>query len=181
MSTFNRSFSSIYKNKHRGHRENRGHRGSKAIFLSFSVTSVFSVLSVLVCFSNSFGADVQDRIDWPKFLSRHDLVFNQITEKWGEGAFTGNGLMGVMLYLTDDKTGLRFRVGRSDVMIQERQAYRVPIGDLVLRPVGKITGGNMRMDLWNAEVTGTLRTDKGEISFRTFTHSNHPLQIIELK
>jgi len=48
-----------------------------------------------------------------------------------------------------------------DVMIQERQAYRVPVGDLVLRPVGKITGGNMRMDLWNAEVTGTLKTYAG--------------------
>src|SRR3954470_7415360 len=125
------------------------------------------------------AADVQNKVDWAKFLSRHDLVFNRLPGKWGEGAFTGNGLMGAMVYLTDDKSALRFRVGRSDVMV--KQNYRVPIGDLVLRPVGKIIGGKMRLDLWNAEVTGTLTTDKGEIAFRTFTHASFLVQFIELK
>jgi hypothetical protein len=87
----------------------------------------------------------------------------------------------VNVYLTDDKTGLRFRVGRSDVMIQEQAAYRVPIGDLVLTPAGKITGGEFRVDLWNAEVTGTLKTDKGEIAIRTFTHARDMVQVIETK
>src|SRR5690348_9325159 len=49
------------------------------------------------------AADVQNKVDWPKFLSRHDLIFNRPPEKWGEGAFTGNGLLGAMVYLTDDK------------------------------------------------------------------------------
>ena len=106
---------------------------------------VMSLLCVLLA-HHATGAEVQNKIDWPAFMSRHDLVFNNITEKWGEGAYTGNGLMGVMVYLTDDKSALRFRVGRTDVMVQKGQAYRVPIGDLLLRPVGKITGGTMRMD-----------------------------------
>ncbi len=125
------------------------------------------------------GADVQNKVDWAAFLARHDLVFNHPPEKWGEGAFTGNGLMGAMVYLTDDKSALRFRIGRSDIMV--KQNYRVPIGDLVLHPVGKITGGKFRLDLWNAEVTGTLTTDKGEIVFRTFTHASNLVQIIDLK
>src|SRR5688572_10536057 len=126
-------------------------------------------------------ADVEDRVDWSKFLARHDLVWSRVPETWGEAAFTGNGLLGLMMYRTDDKSALRFRVGRSDVMIQEKQAYRVPIGDLVLRPVGTITGGNFRQDLWNAQVTGTLKTDKGEIGVRFFTHANDLVNVIELK
>ena len=122
---------------------------------------------------------MQNKVDWAKFLARHDLVFNHPPEKWGEGAFTGNGLIGAMVYLTDDKSALRFRIGRSDMMV--KQNYRVPIGDLVLHPVGKITGGKFRLDLWNAEVTGTLTTDKGEIAFRTFTHASDLVQIIDLK
>jgi alpha-L-fucosidase 2 len=126
-------------------------------------------------------AEVNRNIDYENFLSRHDLVWNKLPTKWGDGAFTGNGLLGLMMYLTDDGTALRFRVGRSDVMIQEKQAYRVPIGDLVLKPVGKITGGEFRQDLWNAEVRGTLRTDKGEIHIRFFTHAIDAVNVIEIK
>src|SRR4051812_14385267 len=142
-----------------------------------SAIFVFALLLSRVALS----ADVQNKVDWEKFLARHDLVFNRIPEKWGEGAFTGNGLMGAMVYQTDDKSALRFRVGRSDVMIQDKQSYRVPIGDLVLKPVGKITGGKFRQDLWNAEVTGVLTTDKGEIAIRTFTHSKDLVQVIDIK
>src|SRR3954451_6210165 len=116
---------------------------------------MFRLSSAIVIFAgllltSARAAEVQDKIDWPNFLARHDLVWNRVPEKWGEGAFTGNGLLGTMAYLTNDKTALRFRVGRSDVMVQEKQAYRVPIGDLVLRPVGKITGCGMILHLWDA-------------------------------
>jgi hypothetical protein len=126
-------------------------------------------------------AELNSTVDWSKFLSRHDLLWNKVPSKWGEGAFTGNGLLGLMMYTTDDGTGLRFRVGRSDVMIQEKQAYRVPIGDLVLRPVGKITGGNFRQDLLKAEVKGTLKTDKGEIEITFFTHANDLVNLITFR
>lgn len=147
----------------------------------FHLSFVVLVWSVIAFPLLSRAAEVQDKVDWPGFLSRHDLIWNRVPENWGEGAFTGNGLLGINMYLTDDKSALRFRVGRSDVMIQERQAYRVPIGDLVLRPVGKITGGNFRLDLWNAEVTGTLKTDRGQIGIRTFTHARDIVQVVELK
>jgi hypothetical protein len=143
------------------------------------VRSGVFLTAMLLLSQLALAEDVQNNIDWAKFLARHDLVFNHPPEKWGEGAFTGNGLLGAMVYLTDDKSALRFRIGRSDVMV--KQNYRVPIGDLVLHPIGKITGGKFRLDLWNAEVTGTLTTDKGEIAIRTFTHASDLVQIIDLK
>src|SRR5437773_175182 len=134
----------------------------------------------LFCLAHAaYGADVTDKVDWPAFLARHDLVYNRLPARWQEGAFTGNGLLGAMVYVTDDKSALRFRIGRSDVM--DHQAYRVPIGDLVLVPAGKITGGSARVDLWNAQITGTLKTDRGEIPFRTFTHAEDLVHIVEIK
>ena len=35
-------------------------------------------------------AQVQDKIDWPQFLSRHDLVWEESPKVWHEGAFIGN-------------------------------------------------------------------------------------------
>ena len=146
---------------------------------------ILTILVTLIALAATPGfarpAEVNRNIDYENFLKRHDLVWNKVPEKWGAGAFTGNGLLGLMMYLTDDGSALRFRVGRTDVMIQEKQAYRVPIGDLVLRPVGKITGGEFRQDLWNAEVRGVLKTDRGEIRIRFFTHANDLVNVIEIK
>src|SRR5437762_8817863 len=125
-------------------------------------------------------ADDQNRVDWPKFLGRHDLVYSRLPDSWKNGAFTGNGVMGAMVYLTDDKSALRFRIGRTDVEVQDGAAFRPAIGDLVLIPAGKITGGNLRLNLWDAEITGAIQTDRGEIGVRTFTHSKDPVQIIEI-
>ena len=37
----------------------------------------------------------------------------------------------------------------------------------------------MRLDLWNAEVRGHIKTDKGEIEFRTFTHTDQMVNVFE--
>ena len=91
-------------------------------------TAISLAILVVLASSVARAAEVKADIDWPQFMARHDLVWNSVPSKWGEGAFTGNGLLGLMMYATDDGNGLRFRVGRTDVMIQEKQAYRVPIG-----------------------------------------------------
>ena len=56
---------------------------------------------------------VQDRIDWPAFLARHDLLWGRIPKQWHEGAFLGNGLLGTMVWAQDGEA-LHFDVGRSD-------------------------------------------------------------------
>lgn len=142
-----------------------------------SLATLLGFLCVLPAVRNARAT-----VDWAAFLARHDLRYVRLPEKWGEGAFTGNGLLGAMVYLSDDKASLRFRIGRSDVEVQGvGTPYRLPVGDLMLVPIGKITGGTMRLDLYNAEVTGTVTTDKGEIAFRTYTHSADMVQVIDLK
>jgi alpha-L-fucosidase 2 len=140
--------------------------------MSTSAKRFTGTLAIVALLSpSSLAADVKNHIG-SKLSARHDRAWNKIPTKWGEGAFTGDGLPGLTTYATDDGRPLRFRVGRSDVMIQEKQqACRVQIGDLVLSPVGKIAGGNFRQDLWDAEVTGAEETISsafvcGSISFR---------------
>jgi alpha-L-fucosidase 2 len=128
---------------------------------------------------------IRDRIDWPSFLARHDLIWKAVPKNWGEAPFTGNGQLGTMIFAPEpkDSPGLRWHIGRSNVAINGLWGgpQRVPIGDLVLKTGGKILACNMRQDLWNAEVIGTLKTDKGSIAFSSFTHTSHMVQIMELR
>jgi hypothetical protein len=133
---------------------------------------------------------VQNRVNWPQFLARHDLTWHEIPTRWESGAFIGNGLLGAMIYAgewQEQRDALRWDVNRSDVT---DRGHRLPIGQLVLRPRGKVqTQGKakstsddsevMRLDLWNAEARGTLATDKGSIRWRSFAHATEPVLVID--
>jgi hypothetical protein len=122
--------------------------------------------------------EVTDKIDWPRFLSRSDMLWKKVPTKWNEGAFMGNGLLGANVFATDDGHGIRWRIGRTDVVYQ---GNRIPIGEMVLKTVGKITGAELQLSLWNAELTGDIHTDRGVIDIQSFTHARDMIQIVELR
>ena len=141
----------------------------------------------------SFGADgqavagprVKTVIDWKQFLSRHDLTWSKMPTKWYQAPFLGNGMMGTMVRQTGEQT-VRFDVGRGDVQNHRRgeglYGYsRLPIGHFNLETVGAITGGEIRLDLWNAEATGTIHTDKGTIDWNAFVHADLMVIVVEIK
>jgi alpha-L-fucosidase 2 len=124
------------------------------------------------------SARQQPGVNWPRFLSGCDLVFDDLSTSWNEGLFTGNGLLGTMIY-RDAENGLRIDIGRSDVRDHQSgnmpvllTKARLPIGHFLVKPVGKIKKVKARLDLWNAEIKGTIYTDKGTIEFRNLTFSN---------
>ena len=119
-------------------------------------------------------------VDWPAFLSRHDIVWDKLPAKFDHGAFLGNGLMGTMIY-TDGPNRLRFETGRSDVTDHRRDNGRLPIGGMILKTVGTIKSGSLRMVLWDAEVRGSVITDKGLIRFRAMVHANEMALLIDLE
>src|SRR5262249_12871876 len=59
---------------------------------------------------------ISDRIDWPAFFARHDLVWTALPTGWSDGAFIGNGLVGAMVS-RDGATAnaIRWRIGRTDI------------------------------------------------------------------
>ncbi len=140
---------------------------------------------------------VRDDVDWPEYLSQQDLVFEQLPRQWNEGAFAGNGNMGFVAYADLKDNALVFHLGRMDVTDHRKAPHdktsmgargagvmfdypRLDVGRILLRPAGKITGGSMRLDLWNAEVTGVVITDLGEIRFRALTLRDRMLDVFEV-
>ena len=134
------------------------------------------------------AADVRVDVDWPAFLGRHDPVWSRLPQKWGEGAFTGNGLLGTMMFVSQDGRYPRWHVGRTDVTLTGRATNasatdatvtnRIPIGDLVL--VGAARSWRLRLNLWDAEVTGQFEGSAGPVRFRSFTAAGPNVHVIEL-
>ena len=123
------------------------------------------------------SAEVQDKIDWPQFLSRHDLVWEELPKVWHEGAFIGNGLLGAMIY-SESTNVLQWDVNRSDVA---DRGSRLQIGRFVMEPEGTLKSGTMRLDLWNAEARGEVKTDRAVVEWRSFTHADKMVTFIEIK
>lgn len=132
------------------------------------------------------------------FLSSQDPVWEQLPRQWNEGAFVGNGQLGMMVYATLDKNRVDFHLGRQDVTDHRKAPDRktsmgvyganvmwdfprLDIGRMALHPAGRIQDGTMRIDLWNAEITGTIITDLGKIGFRAFTPRDRMVQVIEIQ
>lgn len=122
-------------------------------------------------------AEARDKINWPAFLHRHDMIFNKLPQGWNEAPHFGNAMVGSMLYQVDDT--IRLQVFRADVHDHRDDTWgwtaysrpRLQIGYFSLHPVGKLIGCQWRKDLWNAELTGTITTDRGEIQICHFTHA----------
>jgi len=163
----------------------------KAQYYFIFIKLLFFSLSTAV-----FSQKTND-INWPQFISRHDLVFEQLPLQWNEGAFVGNGQLGMMMYATMKDNRIDFHIGRQDVTDHRKAPDRktsmgVPgasvmfdfprldIGRMALRPAGKILSGSLRQDLWNAEIRGTIITDLGTIILRAYTPYQRMLNVIEI-
>lgn len=150
-----------------------------------SPVNIFMVNQSESAVSKPIGSIVKNNMTWESFLSRHDLVWNRLPKTWMEGAFIGNGRLGAMIYKGDDEAEpgakvLAWTIGRSDVYDEREPELkdsgkdwgnytRLPIGRFHICPVGEVKDGDLRIDLWNGEAHGTIRTDRGEIRWRSWT------------
>lgn len=155
---------------------------------------LFLILGVVVC--TATHAQVKKEIDWPAFMAQHDLIWEEIPLQWNEGAFTGNGQVGMMVYANMEDNRIDFHMGRQDVTdhrkapdrktsmgVKGANLYdfsRLDVGRMVLRPVGRIQSASIRQDLWNAEIRGTIYTDLGEITFVAYTPYDRMMNIVEI-
>lgn len=130
-------------------------------------------------------ANLYSSIDWKQFMAKQDMTWNRLPEKWYEAPFMGNGSMGTYICKEPGKNAIRIDVGNSmvhdyrkdDLSIYGRS--RLLIGYFLLHPVGEITSGTMRLDLWNAETTGSISTTKGKITLKACVTSEHPYILVE--
>ncbi|NWJ50667.1 MAG: hypothetical protein HXX14_07375 [Bacteroidetes bacterium] len=147
--------------------------------------------------NNFADRSVQLAINWPTFMAQHDLIWDELPLQWNEGAFVGNGQVGMMVYATLKDNQIDFHIGRQDVTDHRKAPNlktsqgvegagvmfdypRLDIGKFALRPAGKILSGTFRQDLWNAEIRATIITSLGTISFRALTPYNQMVNIVEV-
>src|SRR2546421_594890 len=133
-------------------------------------------LTLLVLQAPAASAARTARVDWPVFLARHDLVWDRLPTRWGESAFIGNGRLGA----TIDAPGgvLGWTINRTDFVHDQS---RFPIGRVVMKTSGTVQGGDARLTLWDAEATGRVTTDRGELRWRSFAAAQPSVIVVVLE
>ncbi|MGW0708397.1 glycosyl hydrolase family 95 catalytic domain-containing protein [Streptomyces sp. NPDC002643] len=142
------------------------------------------------------AADHGDRTDvavpstdpWRTVLDDADLVWQRMPTTWYEGPFLGNGFLGSGIYAEPgaETRAVRFNVQHSEVQDHRPEfgslfgLARLPIGYFTLEPVGVITGLDWRLSLHDAELTGTLTTDKGTLALRALIHNDRSVLAVEV-
>lgn len=129
---------------------------------------------------------VEEAIDWPAFMANQDPVWDRAPKRWENGPFLGNGLVGTLISVDPDGSHLKLWLCRSDVGKVDypghfRDPMRLQIGTINLHTAGAIDfeRSTARLDLWNAEATGVLKTSKGEIEWRCFVPNGGTAIIFE--
>ncbi len=144
---------------------------------------IFLCISLLSC---NQGDEISIDIDWPGFISKQDMLWNHLPLKWEESPFMGNGDLGLMIYFPEDSNCMKLDIGSSRV--QDYRDWngevsshpRLPIGYFNVFPSGEILSGSMRLDLYNAETSGEIITDKGKIKLSAYVHACEDIMIVEL-
>ena len=142
---------------------------------------------------NGTAPHIKLAIDWERFLDRQDMVWETLKADFYDGPFIGNGLLGAVIHRQDPNRGdgntntLLWEVNRGDCIDEgypQNEGYtwsRMNVGKFGFTPRGKIAAIRMRICLWNAEITGTIETDRGTIELRSFVHATEPVIVTELK
>lgn len=143
----------------------------------------YILLGVLFCNSNLVAQSVDFKVNYQSFLSKHDMVWDYIPNQWEVAPFSGNGNVGFLFYRTksEGKNMMSIYAGRHDYY-DHRQApkenqmlwiyrSRLPLGHFNLESKGEIESVNLRLSLWNAELTGVIKTSRGSYQIHGFTHS----------
>ena len=133
---------------------------------------------------------MEEKVNWPDFIRKQDPVWERLPEKWFDAPFMGNGLLGTLIRKIGENE-VRWDLGHSfvhdhrepdDYAVRSPEILnrgRLPIGYFVLETEGRITGGTIRLDLWNAEATGIITTEKGKIDWRTLVHAEEMVFLAE--
>ena len=153
---------------------------------------LFFSLFLLLCCDQYVSAQAVDfKVDYESFLSKHDMLWDIVPDKWQIAPYSGNGNVGFLFYQNpkEAKNTISLYVGRHDYTDHREgkkedqmlwiKRSRLPLGYFNLTSKGDITGINLRLDLWNAELRGTITTKNGTYKIRGFSHSEKDVIFFE--
>ncbi|WP_439663723.1 glycosyl hydrolase family 95 catalytic domain-containing protein [Lentzea sp. HUAS TT2] len=122
--------------------------------------------------------------DWEEFIGAQDLVWKRPPTQYGQAPFLGDGRLGSVVYAEGNV--VRFTVQHADV--QDHRATggsqfgvcRLPVGNLKMTAAGTVAAVDWRLDLWNAELRGTVTTSLGVITFAAYIHSERSVLSLDV-
>ena len=122
-------------------------------------------------------------IDFESFLAQLDMAWDRILNRWEIAPYVGNGNVGFLFYQAkgEAKNVISLYTGRHDYY-DHRLPHngnenlwiyrsRLPLGHFNLQSRGDIAGVDLRLDLWNAELAGTVTTSRGSYKIQGLSHS----------
>lgn len=133
-----------------------------------------------------------------KYMATQNLVWEQLPYQWNEGAFLGNGRVGMMIYVDSIDNSLTLWLGRPDVtdhrLAPDKKTSmgvkgasvltdfcRMDIGKMKLYPKADILDGRFVLDIYKGELHGKLNTSCGEIAFTAYTPSSYEVNVVEVE
>lgn len=132
-------------------------------------------------------------VNFEKFLSQHDMVWDRVPHRWEVAPFSGNGNVGFLFYQhkSDAKNVISVHAGRHDYY-DHRLPFegnellwiyrgRLPLGRFQLTSKGEVVDSNLRLNLWNAELSGEVITTEGSYEIRGISHSLNDVIYFETK
>ncbi|WP_158889151.1 glycosyl hydrolase family 95 catalytic domain-containing protein [Amycolatopsis anabasis] len=112
------------------------------------------------------------------------MLWKRLPVSWQDGPFLANGLLGVQVYRGDTARSVKFMLSHSQVQDQRVQweagigLSRLPIGYLTLNLAGEVTAVDWWLDLWNAELSGTITTSQGSVAFSALVHNDSGVLLV---
>ncbi|HEX8832702.1 MAG TPA: hypothetical protein VF719_00815, partial [Abditibacteriaceae bacterium] len=127
-----------------------------------------------------------------EFFARHDWHWDDVSSYFFDGPLVGNGLLGAVLHRRDVSRGgdgrtLFWEFNRSDAIdtgLFQREGYvwqRFGIGKVAMQTRTELVRVSAHLDVWNAEVRGTLHTVEGDLPFRALMDARRPIFWLEVE
>lgn len=115
-------------------------------------------------------------LNWGEMMRAHDMIWKDVPKNMKEAPHFGNGLVGSMFW-TENNT-IRLQVFRTDVHDHNDHTYgwsaysrpRYQIGYFTLKCKGEITDCDLRQDIYNARLQGSINTSLGSFKIDHFVH-----------
>lgn len=140
---------------------------------------------------------INANLRFDKYMNSQSMYWEQLPYQWNEGAFTGNGITGMMFFADSIDNSLTFWLGRPDVTDHRKAPNektsmgtkgasvmtdynRLDIGKIKIIPKGKILDGETELNIHKAEIRGHIKTSDDNITFTAFTPRVHDVNIIEI-
>ncbi len=168
----------------------------KCLALHKALLTIFISTLILMMVPQGVAAEnnpLTDEIDWPTTMADHDLIWSEVPKRWADSPFLGNGEQGTMMYQDDART-IRWDIGCSSAhdhrsvdqddlsvkLVEVLNRGRLFIGHLRLELPTDLTGWQSRLNLWDAEATGTFTSGAGSIRWTTMVHATAPVMRLEI-